>query len=312
MIKAGYTRFLLCFPVMFGLVACGVIPKDLPKDDPLDRTMDVAGQAVFYSRLQQAEVDYKKSYQYALTRDDPVDIENAGYNLAVVQLDMNKLQMALNTIYAVRNQLYVRDQNSSDQLDLVEAAVLYRLHRNDAASRLLRGALQSPDEDIKERAYFFAGLIASDANDLQGLSADSQQMDQLLLKSRKKDEESWKADQGELHALLALKRGQNDEAIDTARYVEVSRRQQVEYRAMVRALAVQALANQAKGNSVQAARLFFRAGKSSALLKEYTDARKYLNQALALHGSKVTDDLTTQELLTVTREETKNRQNLKD
>lgn len=306
--RGYYTKFSFCLPLLIGLAACGNPQKDPPKDDPLGRTMDVAGQAVFYDRLQQAEINYKKSYQYALTRDDNTDIENAGYNLAIVQLDLGKLQTALSTVHMVRNDLYIRKLNSSTQLDLVEAAILYRLHRGNEALNLLQNALHSPHEDVKERAYFFSGLIANDNGNLQLLSDSVQKLDQLLAKSKKIDEDSWKADQGELHALLAFKKGNYNEALTTARYVEVSRREQIEYRAMIRALIIQALVNQAQGHSLEAAQLFLRAGKSAALLKDYENARQYLNQVQSLHADELTYRSASQALSALTDEIKKNKQ----
>lgn len=303
-----YGKFPYSLTAFLWLTACGVSQKEPPKDDPLQRTMDVAKQGVFYNRLQQAEIDYKKAYQYALTRDDERDIENVGYNLAVVQLDMNKLQTTYTTIQAVRNELYLRNAMSSPQLDLVEAAVLYRLHRENEALRLLQNAVQTSQEDIQERAYFFMGLIAKDQNNMALLSESVQRLDQIFLNNKHaKKEESWKADQGELHAWLAYKNGKYDEAITTAQFVETSRRQQIEYRGMVRALVIQAMSDQAKGNLQQAAQLYIRAGKSARFLKEYTDAKRYLSQAIALHADQITLNLASRELTIVTQEALKNQ-----
>lgn len=307
MIKRYSKHLAVCLPLLLGLTACGATQKDPPKDEPLGRTMDVAGQAVFYDRLQQAETNYKKAYQFALTRDDNHDIENAGYNLAIVQLDSNKLQEASKTVQAVRNELFIRNQATSTELDLVEAAILYRLHRGTEALKLLQNALQSPYEDVKERSYFFSGLIANDENNLQLLADYSQKLDQLLAQSKKKDEDSWKADQGELHALLSLKQGKYEDAITIAKYVEVSRREQIEYRAMVRALVIQALAQQAHGHRGEAAQLFFRAGKSAALLKDYNNAKQYLNQVVSMRADEITYNLAIETLSSIKQDEIKNK-----
>lgn len=297
----GFTLFLL-------LSACGVSQNEPPKDDPLERTMNVAKQGVYYNRLKQAEINYKKSYQYALTRDDRDDIKNAGYNLAVVQLDMNQLQQAYDTIRKVHNDLYIRNDDNSPELDLVEAAILYRLHRENDALRLLQNAEKTNQDDIQERAYFFMGLIAKDQNNLSLLVENSQKLDQIFKNNKKAyKEESWKADQGELHAWLAYKNGKYDEAITTAQYVEVNRRQQIEYRAMVRALVIQAMANRAKGNAKQAANLLLRAGKSSALLKDYSDAKSYLSQVMNLHSDELTYNLASQELVSIVQIELKEK-----
>lgn len=302
-----------CLTGFLFLAACGVTQNDPPRDEPLQRTMDVAKQGVFYNRLKQAEINYLKSYQFALTRDDQNDIENAGYNLAVVQLDMNNKQKAYETVQAVRNELYIRDEKNSPQLDLVEAAILYRLHRQDEALRLLQNAVQTSQDDIRERAYFFIGLIANDQNNISLLVKASQKLDQLILKDKNaRKEDSWKADQGELHALLNYRNGKYDDAITTSRFVEVSRRQQIEYRAMVRALVIQAMAYESKGDRIQAANLYIRAGKSARFLKEYTDAKNYLYKAVALQADQITNNLASHELSTVRQEEFKIKENSLD
>lgn len=303
--SALYRNILVLVSVLLGGAACGSIPKDPPKDDPFGRTMDVANEAVFYGRLQQAQTSYQKSFDYAITRDDVQDIDDAGYNLAVVQLGLGNTDGATDTINRTRNELSIRGQQNSPQLDLVTAGILYRVKRLSEAASAAQKAAISEHEDIQERAYFLSGLIADMQGNLAQLQAFSRQLDQLVSKGSHEDDNVFKADQDELHALLAYKQGQYAQAITDAVSVETLRREQIDYRSMARALVIEAQANQAMGKSLDAARLYVRAGQTAALLKEYDDASRWLGVALSLHGGQVTDQLANAQLTQIAKEKSK-------
>ncbi|MDI2089935.1 hypothetical protein [Commensalibacter oyaizuii] len=296
--KKLYKHSLLLLPILFGVAACGGGASQEPaRDDPFDRTMDVADEAVYYDRLQQAADSYKKSFDYAIIRDDTLNIDDAGYNLAVVQLGLNKLQSALDTVHRTRKELTVRGEADSPQLDLVESAILYRMKQFPRAEQVVLHAQDSQHEDIQERAYFLAALIANAQGQSDKLAQFSQKLDQLLSSTKKKDEPSWKADQSELHALLAYQQGQYMQAISEAKAAEAIRRSQIEYRAMIRVLVLQAQANEKMRNILDAARLYVRAGQSALLLKEYGDAKSYLNKALYLRADDTTYQLAADQLI---------------
>ncbi|MDI2113413.1 hypothetical protein [Commensalibacter nepenthis] len=293
-----YKNCALFVPVLIGLAACGGGQEPDPvRDDPFDRTMNVADEAVFYDRLQQAETSYQKSFDYAITSDDAANINDAGYNLAIIQLGLNNVQDALKTVAKTSNELKIRRQENSPQLELISAAIFYRMNRFLDAALAAKQAEKSKDEDIQERAYFLSALIANDENNLNEVAQYSQKLDQLLSQSKAKIEESWKADQKELHALLAYKQGEFDQAMTNAKEAQDIRRNQVEYRAMVRTLALQGLISEGEKNFISAAQFYVRAGKSALLLKDYAEAKKYLDRAAGLHADQLTYQLASDALI---------------
>lgn len=292
-------------PLLFGMAACGGGAEPEPtRDDPFNRTMDVADEAVFYDQLQQAEINYQKSFNYALTSDDAANIDDAGYNLAIIQLGLNNTQEALKTVVQTSNELHIRGQDNSPQLDLVKAAILYRINHFTEAAQAAQMAEKSQYEDIQERAYFLSALIANDQGNINAVTEYSQKLDQLLANGKPKPEEekSWKADQQELHALLAYKQGQYAQAMIAAKAAQDIRREQVEYRAMVRTLALQGKISEAMKDFVPAAQFYVRAGKSALLLKDYVEAKKYLDRAVMLHADSLTYQLASNALLDLNKQ----------
>lgn len=298
-----YKTCSLFIPLLLGVAACGGDQQPDPvRDDPFNRTMDVADEAVFYDRLQQAEISYKKSFDYAITSDDALNIDDAGYNLAIIQLALNDVQSASKTVDQTNKELQIRGQQNSPQLDLVQAAILYRMNRYSEAAQAAQSAEKSTHEDIQERAYFLSALIANDQGNIEGIRQSSQKLDQLLSQGKDKVEDSWKADQQELHALLSYKQGQYAQAMTDATAAQDLRRQQVEYRAMVRTLALQGQISEGTKNYVAAAQFYVRAGKSALLLKDYTEAKKYLDRAASLHADSITYQLASDALLDLNKQ----------
>ncbi|CAI3927007.1 unnamed protein product [Commensalibacter communis] len=301
-----YKNCALLFPLLLGLTACGGGQETNPvRDDPFDRTMDVADEAVFYDRLQQAETSYQKSFDYAITSDDVSNIDDAGYNLAIIKLGLNNVQDAMKTVKKTANELKIRGQEISPQLDLVNAAIFYRMNRLSDAALAAQNAEKSKDEDIQERAYFLSALIANDAGNVNDIVQYSQKLDQLLSQSKTKIEKSWQADQKELHALLAYRQGQYEQAMAAAKEAQDIRRDQVEYRAMVRTLALQGLISEGEKNFVSAAQFYVRAGKSALLLKDYVEAEKYLDRAASLHADQLTYQLASDALIDLSKKTSK-------
>lgn len=300
-----YKNCIILMPLLFGMAACGGGAEPEPtRDDPFNRTMDVADEAVFYDQLQQAEINYQKSFNYALTSDDAANIDDAGYNLAIIQLGLNNTQEALKTVVQTSNELHIRGQDNSPQLDLVKAAILYRINHFTEAAQAAQMAEKSQYEDIQERAYFLSALIANDQGNINAVTEYSQKLDQLLANGKPKPEEekSWKADQQELHALLAYKQGQYAQAMIAAKAAQDIRREQVEYRAMVRTLALQGKISEAMKDFVPAAQFYVRAGKSALLLKDYVEAKKYLDRAVMLHADSLTYQLASNALLDLNKQ----------
>lgn len=296
--------------IAFGLVACGGgSQKDLPLDDPLERTMDVGKEAVYYHRLQQAETQYKLAFDYALRRNDASEIDDAGYNLAVVQLGLDQLSKTQATIQQTRNELYVRNQANSYQLDLVEAGLFFRQNQLSRSATLAMNAQQSDQEDIQERAYFLSGLIADRMRNTDQLQIYLQKLDDLIQKSKHDTSDTWKADQAELQARLAFQSGQFAQTLVNADKAENIRRNEIEYRSMARVIALKAQAEQALGNNRAAAAYYLQAGQSAALLKDKYQARLWLNQAMSPSADQITYNLAFSQLKKLEHEDKKSKSN---
>ncbi|EFG85094.1 hypothetical protein GXY_05726, partial [Novacetimonas hansenii ATCC 23769] len=130
MMRATYLASVAMVLVLAGCGGGGKVAA--PTDGILSQDMETGRDAVDLGRLSVAEGQYRAAGVRALARDDVAAIGDAGYNLAVVQLDENRPQDALTTIASTRAALSVRGAQSDDTgLDLVQAGALYRLDRFD-------------------------------------------------------------------------------------------------------------------------------------------------------------------------------------
>ncbi|CAK7192934.1 hypothetical protein COMNV_01144 [Commensalibacter sp. Nvir] len=261
------------------LFACGHKTEKPLRDDPYDRTMDVAKDAVYYNRLKQAEVNYTKAFDLALGHDDRNSINNSGYNLATVQLALNKIDDAESTLYKTRQELYIRGQNDSKQLDLLQGVCLYKKGLYQKAIAFIKLASTSEDQDIKQRSVFLMGFLSYQLQDISTLQYCINQLEADKT-TQDKNNLSAKADVTELKSLYSLSVGDYQKALSQAQQVEAVRRQQKDYRAMLRDLLLQAKIYLTLHQSQEAARCYLRAGETAKHMSNTGLAEFYFNQAL--------------------------------
>ncbi|CUW46786.1 hypothetical protein [Novacetimonas hansenii] len=259
MMRATYLASVAMVLVLAGCGGGGKVAA--PTDGILSQDMETGRDAVDLGRLSVAEGQYRAAGVRALARDDVAAIGDAGYNLAVVQLDENRPQDALTTIASTRAALSVRGAQSDDTgLDLVQAGALYRLDRFDEAANSATSAVRASDPAIVEKAQLLSGIIADARGDRATLDKVAAYFTQLP----KTAAWSWLADAQEITARRLLADGGNAQtAYQDAMQAVAARQTHVEYRDMARGLSVAARAAGQAGNASQAAALYLRASQSA-------------------------------------------------
>nr|WP_242011796.1 hypothetical protein [Acetobacter oeni] len=269
--------------------ACSGSTKDetvQDQDTAYTQAMDAGRQALAIERYSVAEREYREAARLALRRDDPSAIGDAAYDLAVTQLAAGEPQKALVTVQQARDTLSMRAGQTTTVpgglpqtptsttsvskpgtggttapdtggLDLVASAALYRLGQLDDAATYAAKATQSAQTDIARRGAFIAGLIASVRGDSTSLTASIQ----TLAAVRPPQSAVLRGDLAELQALASLSTDPAHAMALAANSVDL-RRETGDYRAMARALSVEARAAQATGQGAKASALLAQAAQS--------------------------------------------------
>ena len=275
----------------------GHAATNLPQDAALQTAADSGRQSLDFGRLKQAAGQYQEAYKLALARDDARAIGVTGYNLAVVQLAANDAAGALSTSLRTRDALVARGIARYAELDLVEAAVLHRLSRDQDADLLAARAQATADDPaVRARASYVRGLIADTHGDAAGMTAALAGFGQP-----KQPSADWQADFDEITARLYLLRGECGKAAILARHVADIHRAQLDYRAMADTLALAARAAQCGGASQEAADFYLQAGESTASQGDNASAARWAKQALRSGASPATRRAATKMLAALRR-----------
>ncbi|WP_086643314.1 hypothetical protein [Acetobacter sp. DsW_063] len=301
------------------LLGCGgAQPDDTVKqqNDEYVQAMDSGQNALAIERYSVAEQQYRMATRLAVRHDDAAAIADASFNLAVTQLAAGEPENALATVREAREALSLRASSDAvtpgrgtrgkagvtrpdtGGLNLVSAAALYRLRRYDEAARSAAQARTSSIHDVALRAAFLGGLIASDRGDIRTLAASIQ----TLASAPRPHTAVLKGDLAELRARASLSSSPS-EAMSLAAESVASRQSTGEYRAMARALVVEAHAARAAGHNDVAASLLARAAQSVAARSDGAQAPDglalQLSQEAAIpfalepfDAKKMTDDIT--------------------
>ncbi|MBB2155958.1 hypothetical protein HLH33_06495 [Gluconacetobacter diazotrophicus] len=244
-------------PLVLLLAGCAGGKAVAPQDETLAQAMESGRQSVALDRLSVAESQYRLAGTRAVARDDAPAIGDAGYNLAVVQLAQDRPADALSTVAATRGALALRGHGGGDaELDLVQAAALYRLSRDAEAAPLAASAMASPDPATTEQAALLGGLIADARGDRATLAAAAARLAHTRPVPAK-----WQADEDELRARMVLATDPAT-ARDLARHAADLRQGIVDYRGMARALTLAARAAGQAGDAQGAAALSLQAAQS--------------------------------------------------
>ena len=167
--------------------------------------------------------------------------------------------------------------NSLDFL-LLEATILHRRGDLDEAWKITDQILSLPTQAslvIISKTHFLRGLMASNQGDMDQLRtaiAALGQPKKLQLR----------ADRQELVGHLALAEQNWDAAIEAFDGATHLRREALDYRGMVKALALTGKASEKAGRAKEASISYLRAGRSALLQGQFDSALKWLNQSAQL------------------------------
>lgn len=247
-----------------------------PEDTALAQAARSGRQSLAFGRPKQAVEQYRRAFTLALARNDAQAIGDCGYDLAVAQLADDAAMPSLQTSLHTRAALQARAAPAFAELDLVQAAALHRLGRDDEADALAaRAQATARDPATVARASTVRGLVADARGDQAGLAAALAGLGQP-----KQPSPDWQADHDELAARLDLLRGQYLQAADLAQRAAKIHRTQLDYHDMADNLALAAVALRGAGLPGQAADLYLQAGQSAAARGDVASAKPWLRQVL--------------------------------
>ncbi|WP_291364962.1 hypothetical protein [Acetobacter sp. UBA5411] len=248
------------------------------QDVAYQQAMDAGSQALAIERYSVAEKSYREAMRLALRRDDVGAIGDASYNLAVTQLAADEPSDALQTVQNARSALAMRQgseahaeagglpqsshgaetvESGSSALSLVAAASAFRLNDLGTAAREARVATQSPDTDVALRGAFVQGLVAARQHD----SATLMSAIGTIQSAKPPQSAVQKGDLAELQACYSLNSNPQQAMSHAADAVSL-RRETGDYRAMARALALEAQAARQAGQGQRANALLAQAAQS--------------------------------------------------
>jgi len=268
---------LLMAAVILTVSGCGSSPpkqKRPATDADLER-FNRAGRLAFdKGRLQQAASFYRKALDRAYVRDDTAAILDAQYNLAICLMNLQAYEEALVVVRRATTEMALAGHGHSADFLLLEATILHSSGDSDEAWKITDQILSPPTQassEIKSKTHFLRGLIASKQGDMDQLRAAIAalgQPEQLQLR----------ADRQELVGHLARAEQNWDAAIEAFDTAAKLRREALDYRGMVKVLALAGKASEKAGRTREAAIRYLRAGRSAVLQGLFDDARKWLNR----------------------------------
>lgn len=285
--------FITCAWVISFLWGCqtAAVPKDGgPTDERFEQLNNAARTAFNQSNIPQAEMLYERVLKRAYLRDDFPAIVDAKYNLTICRMRLGRYVEALKTIQSAKHDAGARSGERSEELGILEAQVLYRMQRMDAAwditEQLLKGNTDLSPE-ISAMAHALRGRIACGREDLQAARAELAAMGDVsgdfLLGER-----------AELSGCIALVEKKWQAAINAFEEEISFRRRTRHYEEMAEALAHAGMAYEKAGDLNRAANRFFRAGRSAQIQNMPRLASKWLTRAHEL-ASRVGDKTTARE-----------------
>jgi len=269
---------LLMAAVILTMSGCGSSP---PKqqgpaiDEDLER-FNRAGRLAFdKGRLQQAASFYRKALDRAYVRDDTAAILDAQYNLAFCLMNLQSYGEALGAVRNANTEMALAGRGLSVDFLLLEATILHSSGNSAEAWKITDKILSIPTQDasvITSKTHFLRGLIASQQGNIDQLRAAITALGQP-------EQPRLRADRQELVGHLAMAEHNGDAAVEAFDGAAKLRREALDYRAMVRVLALAGQASEKAGRAKEASIRYLRAGRSAVLQGLFDDALKWLNRA---------------------------------
>ena len=271
-------RLMIAVALMVS-AGCGSQPKGPqgpPVDPDLSRTDRAARTAFERGRIQQAANLYRQTLERAYLRDDLAAATDARYNLAVCLTLLHSDREAYELIIQTREELIRAGQPTPTDILLLEATILYRQGRSQDAWQFTEDILKRMDATpsaVQNKTHFLRGLIANERGDPVTLSVE-------ITALTESNSPILRADREELIGHLALTERRWDEAALAFDEAAALRRQSLDYRGMVKALAKAGEACERDGRPLAASKRYLRAGQSAALQGNSDQARIWLTLAV--------------------------------
>jgi tetratricopeptide (TPR) repeat protein len=269
---------------------CGSSPpthKGPAIDQDLERFNRAARLAFDKGRLQQAASFYRKALDRAYVRDDTAAILDAQYNLAFCLMNLQSYEEALGVVQHANTEMVLAAHGNSDDFLLLEATILYLSGDSDEAWKITDRILATPTQAssiIESKTHFLQGLIASQRGDTEKLRA-------AIVSLGQPKQPLLRADRQELLGRLAMAEHNWDAAIEAFDVATKLRREALDYRGMVKVLALAGKASAEAGRAKQASIRYLRAGRSALLQGRFANAQKWLNRAAQIANSASEDQI---------------------
>jgi tetratricopeptide (TPR) repeat protein len=244
-------------------------------DEDLERFNRAAQQAFDNGRLQQAVSFYRKALDRAYIRDDFRAVLDAQYNMAICLINLQSYAGAFEVIQQAKTEMAMAGQSVAADFLLLEATVLHLREDSNAAQKITDQILAATPQAsliVQSKTHFLRGLIASkqgNTDKLREAIASIGQPNLPLLR----------ADRHELLGHLAMAEQHWDEAISAFEEATELRRKALDYRGMVKALALAGKASEKAGHANEASISYLKAGRSATLQGQFDHALNWLNRA---------------------------------
>ncbi|MGD9228468.1 MAG: hypothetical protein PVF26_18320 [Desulfobacterales bacterium] len=274
----GWFLCLLMAVAVLTMSGCGSSPpmqKGPTPDADLEKFNRAARLAFDKGRLQQAVSFYRKALDRAYVRDDTAAILDAQYNLAVCLMNLQSYEEALDVVRNANIEMALAGHGNSLDFLLLEATILHSSDNSAEAWKItdkILAASNQPSSVITSKTHFLRGLIASQQGDMD-------QMRAAIAALGQPEQPRLLADRQELVGHLAAAEQKWDAAIEAFDFTAKLRRETLDYRGMVKVLALAGKAGEKAGRAKEASIRYLRAGRSAVLQGLFADALKWLNRA---------------------------------
>jgi len=261
--------------VLDGCGSSAPVQKGPAIDEDLERFNRAAQQAFDNDRLPQAVSFYRKALERAYIRDDFRAVLDAQYNLAICLINLQSYAEAFEAIQQAKEEIAMADRRPAADFLLLEATALYLREDSDDAWKVTDQILATTPQAssiVQSKTYFLRGLIASKQGSIDRLR-------EAIVSIGQPNVLQLRADRHELLGHLAMAEQHWEEAINAFESATELRRDDRDYRGMVKALALAGKASERAGHAHEAAVRYLRAGRSAALQGQFDDALNWLNQA---------------------------------
>jgi tetratricopeptide (TPR) repeat protein len=282
--RSAYRPAILILVVLLitagGCGSSRVVHKGSGVDENLARLNRSARIAFDNGQLEQAANQYRQALNRAYLRDDRKAVVDAQYNLAVCMLGLRSYDKALERVHQAQNELVRNEESVTADILLLKATILYRTGKLEDAWQITDQILLPPNqpaEAVESKTHFLRGLIADKRGDTNQLRKEINALNSFA-------DSGLKADREELSGRLAMAENNWDAAIQAFDSTARQRREKLDYRKMVQALALAAEACDRAGKPSDASKRYFRAGRSAALQGNHQDAVQWLERAAQLAG----------------------------